>query len=430
MALENLKQNLKMEKEILKELLIVNSQLQNIYNLYPYEKRESERKLLIKTINSLNEQMKIINNSIPEIVNAISPYKGLEGKPEIAEKLVKINYIPSTSEKIAVTIEAKNKERFLSELNLSRQTIQRIKHERSKGRMQEEIIEFKQAGFYARLANKLFQNFSNKLIDRDKFKILDLNLRKANLAFLLVTYLSVTFLSTFLALISGIIIFLIIAVIYPESILKILSIIPALPLITFLAFYFYPYAEKKSIAGKINQEIPFVTIHMSAIAGSGIEPSQIFKIIAIGEEYPHTKRELKKIINQINVYGFDLVTSLKNTARETSSKKLSELLNGMASAISGGSELSVFLDKRSETLLFEYKLEREKYTKSAETLMDIYISLMIAAPMIMTLLLVLISVSTIDIGLSLKTLTILILSIVALINFVFLVFLHLSGQEE
>ena len=189
--------------------------------------------------------------------------------------------------------------------------------------------------------------------------------------------------------------------------------------------YFYPYFEAKGFEEKINQELPFVTIHMSAIASSGIEPTQIFKIIALSADYPNTNKEFRKIVNQVNVYGYDLINALKNTARETSSRKLSELLNGMATTISGGGSLSEFLDKRAETLLFEYKLEREKFTKSAETLMDIYISIVIAAPMIMTLLLVLISVSGFGMGLSLKLLTMVMISIVALINIIFLAFLHL-----
>jgi len=194
----------------------------------------------------------------------------------------------------------------------------------------------------------------------------------------------------------------------------------------FVSFYFYPYAEAKSVESKINQELPFVTIHMAAISGSGIEPSQIFKIISMGEEYKYTKKEIKKIMNQINLYGYDLVTALKNTARGTSSKKFAELLNGMATTISGGGNLSEFLDKRADTLLFEYRLKREKYTKSAETFMDIYISIVIAAPMIFTLLLVLIAVSGISIGMGLSTLTVIIVSLISLINTVFLVYLHLS----
>jgi archaellum biogenesis protein FlaJ (TadC family) len=120
------------------------------------------------------------------------------------------------------------------------------------------------------------------------------------------------------------------------------------------------------------------------------------------------------------------VNSLKNSAKATSSQKVADLFNGLATTISQGGNLPDFLDKRSETLLFDYKIEKEKQTKMAETFMDLYISIVIAAPMIMMLLLVLMAVSGIGIGLTLTQITLIIISIVALINIVFLAFLHIK----
>lgn len=426
MALENLKENIIREKEILKEISNLNYQLDKLGVFYPNEKNTTGMLLLNRTLNSLIEQLRIINNSIPEILNSISIFKSLENRPEKAENLIKISYpaVPGAKEKVSITVEKKEKEHFLGQLSLSRDTIRRLKEEK-KIVKKEDVLEFKKAGAYARLANRFFMNLSNKYINKGYFKGLNSDLRKANMPHLLVTYLSISFLSSLIGAAVGIIAFVFFIIFLPSS-LAYSWLILFLPFFVFMMFYVYPGLEGSSAGNKIDQEIPFVTIHMSAVAGSGIEPTQIFKIIAMGEEYPETKIEFKKIINQVNVYGYDLVTALKNTARETSSKKLAELLNGMASSITGGSKLNEYLDKRAETLLFEYKLDKEKYAKETETFMDIYISIMIAAPMIMTLLLVLISISGLSIGLSLQALTILIIAVVSLINIVFMIFLRIS----
>jgi len=444
MALENLKQNIEMEKILLREITVFNSQFSSLERLYPYERRESERKMLSKAINSSLERLKIINNSIPQILNVISPYKNLNGKEEEVKGLVKISYTPEIVKEakikdVSVTIVENEKEKFLKELTISKETLRRLKKTLEGKEKKIEFIEFKKANWYAKLSNRVFLDLSTSFFNKGKLKRLNSYLRKANLSFLVTTYFSIILFSTLIAFFTALIIFIFLlfynitfpAIIeaYSPSIFQVLRnflVVIFLPIITFVLLYFYPYLEGKSFEGKINQELPFIAIHMSAIAGSGIEPTQIFKIIAFGEEYPNTKKEIKKIINQVNVYGYDLITALKNTARETSSRKLSELFNGIATTISGGGSLSEFLDKRAETLLFEYRLERERYTKTAETFMDIYISIVIAAPMIMTLLLVLIAVSGISIGLSLQSLTVVIISIVALINVLFLVFLHLS----
>jgi flagellar protein FlaJ len=120
------------------------------------------------------------------------------------------------------------------------------------------------------------------------------------------------------------------------------------------------------------------------------------------------------------VYGYDLVTALTNVAKATPSQKLAELFNGLASTIHTGGELKGFLDKRSETLLQDYKLEREKFTKVAETFMDIYISVVIAMPMILMLVLVIMSVSGINIGLSPMTMAVGIVFLIAVVNFIFM----------
>jgi len=128
----------------------------------------------------------------------------------------------------------------------------------------------------------------------------------------------------------------------------------------------------------------------------------------------------------VNVYGYDVTTALRTCAEKTSSKNLKELFNGLANSISSGTSLTNFLDKRAESLLFNYKLEREQYTKLAETFMNIYISLVIAAPLVLMLTFFLMSLGGLGIGISLNMISVLIVLIVVLINIVFLVFLHLK----
>ena len=424
MAIESLKQNLEREKSIINELFIFYSQLSNVEKLYPYERRSEEKRILEQAISSCFEQLMIINSSIPELINSITTFKKLDGKVEEAKGLVKLDY-NLDGEKVLVTIKQEDKKKFMEKLFINRRSLNKLNKQKETN--VKHFINFKKASFYAKLSNRFFFKLSSGLVERGKFASLGASLRKSNLPYLLPSYLSMTFLSSCLGFILGII--GIMAAMFAGSLnyilIGLLGIL-FLPCLVFLGYYFYPYAEKQSIGSKINQELPFVALQMSAIAGSGIEPSQIFKIVGLEREYPNTGKEVRKIISQVNVYGYDLVSALKNTARETSSLKFAELLNGIATTISSGGSLTEFLDKRAETLLFEYRLEREKYAKSAETFMDIYISIVIAAPMVLTLLLILMSVGGIGIGLSPGMLGTVIILIISLINIVFLAYLHLS----
>ena len=133
-----------------------------------------------------------------------------------------------------------------------------------------------------------------------------------------------------------------------------------LPIVTFIMLYLYPSLERKSSSSKIDQELPFAVIHMGAISGSGMAPAQIFKVIGTSEDYPNLRKEIRKVLNQINLYGYDLVNALSNAARSAPSEKLKELFNGVATTIHSGGSLKEFFEKRGETLLVNYRLEEEK----------------------------------------------------------------------
>jgi archaellum biogenesis protein FlaJ (TadC family) len=288
--------------------------------------------------------------------------------------------------------------------------------------------ETSKAGFYVKASNALFYNLSNSLIEQGKFKGLRSELRTAGMSIFSASYISVMFFSSLLVLIGTFIIIMLLAI----TSLGFLVIIRNLGLAvllggsTFLVLYFYPSIEKGSLKSKIDDELPFVALHMSAIAGSGIEPSKIFEILTADEENRAVAGEFRKIVNQVNIYGYDIITVLKNVAKETASKKFAELLNGMAMTISEGGQLSDFLAKRSETLFFDYKLSRERYTKLAETFMNIYISVVITAPMIFSLLILLMGVSGFGGGLSPATLTTILILGVSVMNVIFLIALHLK----
>jgi flagellar protein FlaJ len=184
--------------------------------------------------------------------------------------------------------------------------------------------------------------------------------------------------------------------------------------------------ERKSLENKLDAELPFATIHMSSISSSLVEPSKIFSIIVATKEYPNLSKEFIKLLNDINIYGYDLVTALRNRSFNSPSKKLAELFSGLSTTITSGGHLPDFFEKRSQTLLFEYRLEREKQSKAAETFMDIYISVVIAAPMILMLLLMMMRISGLGLSLSTGMITIIMVLGVTLINILFLTFLHLK----
>lgn len=427
--IEELNKNIETEISILRE---VSSYIKRIETV----KDEYEKNMLSDAINSLTQNLKLINNSIPAILKEVSLAKPLTNIQ--ATNLEKITYKSSISS-MEVTMVPRDREKFLQELSISEALIKKLRKKVTIEKEKNE--EFKASRGYLRLSNKFFLETSSSFVKKGYFRPLAIDLKKANIDILFEAYVAMMFLTSFLSIFAGIIIasillFFNVGITAPFLIpysgnlliraLQVVWIPFVTPVLVFVSLYWYPSTEKASLEKRIDQEIPFAVIHMSAISGSGIEPTQIFRIIGLSKEYPFLRKEIRKVLNQINIYGYDLVTALNNTSKSTPSNKLAELFAGLSTVISSGGSLKEFFEKRSETLLVAYRLEREKYTKLAETFMDMYISIVIAAPMILMLLLIMITVSGFSTGLSPQLVTILIVLAIALINVVFITFIHIK----
>jgi flagellar protein FlaJ len=250
------------------------------------------------------------------------------------------------------------------------------------------------------------------------------NLRKITSPLLASSYVSIMLFFSLVSVVFSLILALITAI-TGFGIGLSLVIFFIIPIVTFFSFYFYPSSKRRSLEKDINQELPFMTIYMSAIATSGIEPSKIFQIVVLSKDYPAIQREVKKLTNYINFYGYDLVSSLKLLAKNSPSEKLSQLFDGLATTITSGGELTDYLSKHSDSLLFDYRLEREKYTHVAETFMNIYISVVVAAPMILMMLFVLMSMTSLEAGsFSPSMIGLLSVLVIGLLNIGFLIFLN------
>lgn len=282
---------------------------------------------------------------------------------------------------------------------------------------------------FSRISNKYFRNVSDKLIKGGYFNAIKSDLRKIASPLIINSFVAIMFFSTMLAFLVSIPV-AIVLIVFQNYFLGI-GVMFLLPLITLLGFYGYPSSTRKGLEKEINQELPFLTIYIAAIATSGIEPSKIFNILVNSKDYPYSQREIKKLTNYLNFYGYDLVSALRKASETSPSERLAQLFDGLATAITSGGELSSYLNKHADSLLFDYRLEREKYTHIAETFMNIYISLVIAAPMIMMMLFVLISLTGFGSGGAFEpsNLSVIVVFAISLINFMFILFLNVKQPK-
>ncbi len=251
----------------------------------------------------------------------------------------------------------------------------------------------------------------------------------ANMPILARNYISRTIFFTLLSGLIGII-FGIGIFIFLKNLIISIALIFFTPIAVFFLFYIYPSSVKNSIGKKIDEELPFATIYMSAISSSDLESLNMFRLLANSKEYPATRLEMRRVINQVDLYGYNLATALVNVARDTQSEKLAELYSGIAANITSGGSLKNYLEKKAENLLVDYKLDRQKYNSLAETFMNIYISLLITAPLILMIVFIVMRMSGFGISIPEMVMNIIVVIVIILLNLIFLIILHIKQPKN
>ena len=125
----------------------------------------------------------------------------------------------------------------------------------------------------------------------------------------------------------------------------------------------------------------FALNHMSAIASSGVPPFVVFKLLTNVREYGEVMEEAKRITRNVEVFGMDLLSAIRNVAERTPSEEFRQFLYGIVSTVETGGDLKSYLENSASNALFEYRLKRQRYLQILSTYADFYTAVLIAAPL-------------------------------------------------
>lgn len=332
-----------------------------------------------------------------------------------------------------IGLDKKTKDRYLKEFKIDKSYLKTLKPSEAAGKklILEDYTIYKSSPA-ANLSNHFFEKLSRKLNKEypQMVETLAHNLRVGDVKILSRTYISMMFFFSSLILPASFLVFffLLSGKFLPVRIVLSLfiSIIAAVGSIMF--FYVYPSIIASSRKKKMKDELPFVTLHMAAVAGSGAHPISMFNLVLGTGEYKALEGEIKKIVNYTNLFGYSLTTALRLVSINTPSEDFKDLLNGLVTTIEGGGDLKSFLNSKSDEIMTNYKLERKKYVEALGTYSDIYTSILIAAPLLFFMTLAIIRMfGTEFMGVSIATIaSVGTYGLIPLLNIVFVMFLSMT----
>jgi len=158
-------------------------------------------------------------------------------------------------------------------------------------------------------------------------------------------------------------------------------------LVSICVCYSYPMVAISSKGRKIEANLPLIANFLAVLASAGMPPERIFRSLAnVGDEFG-VGEEVRRIVADIELLGFDLNTALKQGSLRSASKKFGAMLDGIVTTAHMGGDLTAYLREESEKFKKARVSAMKGYLESLGGMAEVYVSLMIALPLALVVML-------------------------------------------
>lgn len=218
------------------------------------------------------------------------------------------------------------------------------------------------------------------------FEGLRKQLSKADVGITLPEYVSMIFFSTGVSAFFGFLFFGLLFILSFGISGLIIALVLSIITSSFIGgfFYIYPSIMMKSRESKIRDTLPFATMYLATLSGTGTSLPEIFKDLAEVDEYGEVSKEAEKISRDIETFGMDVGEALERAANRTPSEDFRELVWGINHVITTGGSLKDFLEGRADKLMDDYQRRIEEFSETLSLLVEMYITVIIVGSIIFT----------------------------------------------
>jgi len=151
-------------------------------------------------------------------------------------------------------------------------------------------------------------------------------------------------------------------------------------MMVFLVLYFQPMLSAKGRKSRIEMDLPYAITYMQALSTTLTLYNAIRGVYEQGDLYGEVSKEFGMIVRDVEVFGDDLVTAIRNLSRTTPSENLKKLLDDLILMFESGGDLPAFLASRSAHYREVAEKELEMSLKTMEIMAEVYVTAFVAAP--------------------------------------------------
>jgi len=159
--------------------------------------------------------------------------------------------------------------------------------------------------------------------------------------------------------------------------------------LSLLAHYYYPRVWATWRRRHIDADLPHAVVFMYVLSEAGLDLQETLRRVADSEEtYGEVAREFRGIVVDMDRFGLDTLTALKEAKRRTPSTELAEFLDDLGNVIESGGHLDGFLETRSESQLRQSRQRQENLLETVAAIVEGYITIVFAGPIFLVTILV------------------------------------------
>ena len=133
---------------------------------------------------------------------------------------------------------------------------------------------------------------------------------------------------------------------------------------------------------RIDATLPRTVAFVYALSRSGMPFQAVLRTLSRNEDvYGEAARELGVAVRDMDAFGTDVLTALKEAAERTPSDNLAEFSENLASVLSSGQSVSAFLREQYERFQEEVEAQQRQYLDLLSTFAEVYVTVLVAGPL-------------------------------------------------
>jgi flagellar protein FlaJ len=158
------------------------------------------------------------------------------------------------------------------------------------------------------------------------------------------------------------------------------------------AYRYYAPGVAADLRGQaIDVTLPHAIVYAYAMSYGGLNLIEVIRSLAASDDYGPVGEEFDGIARDMDLFGADLYTALRNARNLTPSRGFEQFLDDLLSTLDSGGDVTAFLDRESESLLEEAVDGQESFVETLSMLSEVFVAGFVAAPLLLVVTLMVIS---------------------------------------